>query len=129
MSSTRSTIDELLRVLASSTRRQTVRLVAGQDESVSVAALADALGERDRDGATSGERDRAAPVTRTDGGDEMLQTNLYHVHLPKLADADVVTYERETEQVSSGPQLGTATAILDAVGDECPELSPGDRAL
>lgn len=74
-----SDADDLMKVLANERRRQTLRALWDADGAVSLADIADEIARRER--ASAGD----AP-----GDSERVQIALYHVHLPKLADAGLV---------------------------------------
>ena len=40
------------------------------------------------------------------------RVELYHVHLPKLADAGVVEWNRETDEIAAGPRFDQAHQLL-----------------
>lgn len=58
--------------------------------------------------------------------DESLRTALYHVHLPKLADAGVVERNREATQVKRGPNHETVHAFRRRSGEP---RKPNDGAV
>lgn len=78
--------------LTDETRRRVVRNLRGETDVVSVAELAERL---------------AAPPTesvRTDGESDALKTvrvRLHHIHLPKLADNDLVNWDRDAGTVAA----------------------------
>lgn len=84
----RPDIDELLGLLADSRRRTVLELLASK-HSLSLTALADAIVQRERQAVTT---DDAAERT------ERVRLSLHHNHLPKLADANLISYEE------GGPQ-------------------------
>ncbi|WP_312911260.1 DUF7344 domain-containing protein [Natronosalvus caseinilyticus] len=49
---------------------------------------------------------------------ERVATALHHVHLPKLADANVVAYEREIGRVERLPAAAQLDPFLELVDDE-----------
>lgn len=55
----------------------------------------------------------SAPASESD--DEYAELELYHVHLPKLADADVVDWDRENREVTPGSKFEAVRPVLEAV--------------
>ncbi|MFC7213776.1 hypothetical protein ACFQO4_06740 [Saliphagus sp. GCM10025334] len=49
---------------------------------------------------------------------ERVATALHHAHLPKLADANVVTYDREISRVERLPAAAQLDPFLELVDDE-----------
>ena len=98
-------IDPLLEVLADHRRRAVLRYLRGVRGEVEIATLAE--GVRTADGDPP--RDRIA-------------LRLHHVHLPKLASAGLVDYDRERRCVAFADH-GPAERLLDALAD----CEPGDR--
>lgn len=93
-----SSMDQLLDTLASSYRRHVVRELAGDEEPLAF----DRLVER--------------AVETTDGIERNdARIALYHVHLPKLVDSGVVTFDRDAETVASGPQFPMVASSLEAL--------------
>lgn len=78
--------DDLLKTLADDRRRRTLRILWDADGAVSLADLADEITRRER-----------ASVSETPSDSKGVQTALYHVHLPKLADAGLVTVADDDE--------------------------------
>jgi len=49
---------------------------------------------------------------------ERAEVTLRHVHLPKLADAELVQYDRHSDEVSMSEQVAPLDALLAVVTDE-----------
>jgi len=95
-------LDAVYSVLADRHRRFVVYYLASQEDPAEVGDLVDELAglEAVVDGsAVDGDRRRE------------LRTVLHHVHLPKLAAADVVTYEPDEGMVSLLPEGEYADAV------------------
>lgn len=60
------------------------------------------------------------------GNDRRIQ--MVHVHLPKLVDAGFVDWDRETQELSKGPNFATVRPLLELVDEECTDL-PGNVDL
>lgn len=71
--------------LSSSRRRDVVRLLDDADTALSLRDLAEAVAEREGDA--------------DDERIKRVQASLYHVHVPKLADAGIVRYRQESDRV------------------------------
>lgn len=55
---------------------------------------------------------------------EVLQTELVHVHLPKLADRGYITWNRDENTISKGPnwdEIAPLLELIDAHREELPE--------
>lgn len=50
---------------------------------------------------------------------------LYHVHLPKLSDAGIVEWNRETGEIAAGPRFDDACRLL-GLADGCQDEVPVD---
>jgi len=74
-------------------RRRTIlnALVSAPEETLAYDALVDHVADRLRE-------DGAGRVT--DGQRRAVRVTLHHIHLPQLADAELVEHETETEQVT-----------------------------
>lgn len=47
---------------------------------------------------------------------EHIYVSLYHNHVPKLVDDDVIVFERETETITAGPNAEQVLAVLENAG-------------
>ncbi|WP_436910694.1 DUF7344 domain-containing protein [Halosimplex marinum] len=83
-------------------RRFVVALLADRGESLHLSTIADALAARKHDGSGSAPESAVRSTT----------TALYHVHVPKLADAGIVDHDREAERVALAVD---ADAVREAV--------------
>lgn len=100
------TLDHLLKALSHPTRR---RILA-------------ALSERNpRD-----EDEFEAVEFRSDDGDRAaFEAQLYHQHLPHLADAGFITWDTETNTVTRGPNFEEIAPLLRLMADHQDELPDG----
>lgn len=102
----RSDVYELL----ANERRRYVLSVLREHGPVPLPDLADEVANREHD----------APLPQVPE-DAVLRVylSLWHVHVPKLADADVVTYDQETDTVALGEHAESVQQFaLDAAADE-----------
>lgn len=97
MTQTRSAqeVDETLQLLANHNRRKLLQhLLSHEKDLVTVPELVEIL------------ETQLEPRAISDGGDGRVETRLHHVHLPKLADAGVITFDRTNGTVTyQGDQL------------------------
>ena len=100
--------DELLGLLSSGRRRRLVAHLRASDGPVSLSDAIDRVAEDD---------DRSASVA----------TEFHHVHLPKLADADVVRHDRDADVLEAGANADRAVRLLESVTDEFSADSTDDR--
>lgn len=63
------------------------------------------------------------PATEPPSDRSQLTTQLYHAHLPKLADHGVVEYDHEEGTIEYQPD-GQLEAVLASLPDEMPAASP-----
>jgi hypothetical protein len=47
---------------------------------------------------------------------ERVYISLYHAHVPKLVDLDVIQFDRETETIAAGEEAEAAMKVLEAAG-------------
>ncbi|ELZ23671.1 hypothetical protein C475_15408 [Halosimplex carlsbadense 2-9-1] len=83
-------VDLVYAALAVADRRFVLALLTDRERPVHLSSVADALAARKHDGPGS------APESLV----RSTITALYHVHVPKLADAGIVVYDPESETVS-----------------------------
>ncbi|WP_224332995.1 DUF7344 domain-containing protein [Haloprofundus halobius] len=102
--------NELFDVLVADCRRKAFLELADFGAPLSVDELAQRVFER-RDwdangGQTQGDESPTERIQR-------LRIELYHVHLPKLAAANLVTFDHETGRVSPGERTDIGVDFLD----------------
>lgn len=90
-----------LQLLAKEPRRQVIRLMAERPDGTTVDQLRTRLTDDDPTG---------------DGADDLF-VQLYHVHLPMLAAADVLKYRDSQGEVDRGPRFQAALSVLRALDD------------
>lgn len=61
------------------------------------------------------------------GGDETAsaEIDLYHCHLPKLAEAEYVEWDPGTGEISAGPRFDEVEPLLEFTERHADELPPG----
>lgn len=96
-------LDTLLSVLAHRHRR---RIVA-------------ALEDVPRRGGTEFPVEGLAAV---DEGLESIRTEMYHLHLPKLADAGYIEWDRETDTIRHGPNYDDVASIDSLLREHADDL-------
>lgn len=105
-------LDEAFDVLAHRRRRHAVSALADETEPVPLTRLASDVATREYNRPMS---DISARKRRD------VYTTLYHTHVPKLAAADVVTFDRECDLVGRTDAVarleGIVAAAADRVGD------------
>ncbi|WP_139231130.1 DUF7344 domain-containing protein [Halostagnicola kamekurae] len=84
-------------------RRQTLSILA-EEQPLDVSELASRIAARSPDGA-SGEP--------TDAQVRSARVALYHVHLPKLADSGLISYARESGEVTVPAEVDDLEAIAE----------------
>lgn len=97
--------DTAFRLLDNRHRRAAVRHLASASQSVSLPALVDAVASEAPSSADPTPTDAPAAEGRDPGGRRRVSVALQQVHLPKLAGAGVVTYDRRAGVVTPTPAL------------------------
>lgn len=92
-----------LRLLASLQRRQILRRVADTPDGTTLEQLKTHLRERD------------SAQSHGNGTDDHQLVQLHHVHLPMLAEANVITYDAAQGDISRGDEFQTVFSLLEAV--------------
>lgn len=71
--------------------------------------------------------DDTDPLDLLASGEESdrLETQLLHVHLPKLEELGFVRWDRETNEVSKGPNWDEIAPVLELVQNHSDELPEG----
>lgn len=57
--------------------------------------------------------------------DGLIETELVHTHLPKLADYGYITWDRETGTIETGPNWAEIEPVLQLLDDHADELPGG----
>lgn len=101
-------IDQLFDVMANEYRRQLLLALAEhhQDDGAVVRVPDD--------------------VAASDADRQTLETELYHAHLPKLADGGFIEWDRETDAVRKGPRFEDIYPVVELLSNYEDEL-PDDR--
>lgn len=95
--------DSILTCLGHPYRRETVTIITETNEPITTTELA-------REIAT-----RSGQVPSDDGDSDLaesIQLELYHGHLPKLAEADLIEYNQDANLVSSASTTTHLTALV-----------------
>lgn len=96
--------DEVFDALAHRRRRYLLWRLLVDDGPRSLEALARTLAARES----------GVPEADVDGEDvEYVYASLYHAHVPKLADLDVVEFDRRRETLARGPNAEQVLRVLD----------------
>lgn len=96
-------IDRLLRVLADTHRRYALKYLRTRSESVTVTALAEEIADRDQ----------AIPSDPVEqDAIERISLALCHVHVPKLADSNLVRYDEDRETVAPTDCIEAVAPLL-----------------
>ncbi|WP_224335752.1 DUF7344 domain-containing protein [Haloprofundus halobius] len=92
------TLTELLDVLADERRRRILDTIERADARLPVEILANAL----------------APDDSSDDEIKTVQVSLVHTHLPRLADAGLLTFDRDDRAVWPTSATSEALSVVDA---------------
>ncbi len=108
-----SNLDTCLRLVADNRRRKLIQQLRQEtDRQKSIDELATQLRQED----SLSEHGRAPSR-------EQVSIQLHHTQLPKLADNDVIEYDRESKTVRYQPHE-TIESILDALPEELSQANP-----
>lgn len=105
-------MDDLLRVLADSRRRQVISCLRRADEGLSLPRLARLVAAREVD------------VPPEEAPTDVIQRwylSLYHIHIPKLADVALVRFDEEEGVVREGRAVPEVHNLLDGFQTTMPE--------
>lgn len=109
------TTDQALQLLADYRRRKVLHIVRDQNgRTVSVEALAAEFTE-------SAPSSNDGFATHTDCS----QIDLVHNHLPKLAEYDIIDWDRKRRTVTDGPAFDTVESMLTLLESHTTELPTG----
>lgn len=101
-------LDTTLELLSDRRRRIALEILDEHRRRLTINDLTKEIAVRERDE----EITDVPPGALTD-----IHHSLVHVHAPKLADADVVTYDDRRQTVTPGAQFGRVQASLRALAD------------
>ena len=107
---------DVIGALADPLRRQTVSVLADRDPPVSLLELAAAVYRAESAGEAATDGGASPGDTPSDDGpagdrEQRVAAALYHVHLPKLDDAGVVSFDPESKEVSDWRSVELPDAI------------------
>lgn len=104
-----SQLDVLFDALSNRRRRSALRCLVTYDTPMTLADLADEVTVREQE----------KPLTQIPADDVMqVYLSLYHAHVPKLADADLVEYSQEQDLVRLTEECDRVQQLLDSVPSE-----------
>lgn len=110
---------ELFEVLGSSRRREIIRALAGEDDSLMRAGtLADHVAKREAEAREPGED--PPPNVRNSIYNTIVQN-----HLPRLAGFDVVEFDEETKHAEPGPNFRVTHNVLEVAVTELQTAGSG----
>lgn len=99
------TRERRLALLSDERRRRVVSCLREASAPVSVADLARRIARRESDGSDPSPPD----------GVDAVHVSLYHCHVPKLADLDVVELDRERNTVAPAANFESVAALADSL--------------
>lgn len=100
--------NSLFRALADERRRRALSYVLDADSSVTIDELATGLAEWESEMTVLGE---------FDGDIGELRAVLQHIHLPKLAEADLIEYDTSAGTIETAKYAEDASAQLEAMNE------------
>lgn len=96
-------IDDVLEALRSERRRHALAVLAEHSTPLTLADLADEVAIREH----------AAPIDEIAAEDvQRVYLDLYHAHVPKLVELDVLEYHQEGDLVTPTENVGRVVAIM-----------------
>jgi len=57
-----------------------------------------------------------------DSETEEYRIQMHHVHLPKLADRDIIDWDRQTGQITKGPEFEAIRPLIECLRQETAEF-------
>lgn len=105
-------LDVLFDLLSNRRRRYALAHLADRERPTALADLARAVAARENGVPTAEVTDEAVQRTRT---------SLHHAHLPKLADAGAVEFDRDRNRVRASAAAGTLERVRSLAADGGPE--------
>lgn len=103
--------------LLSSQRRRYALACLSEHESLSLADLADEVTRYERN----------TPISEIPEEDVLrVYTSLWHTHIPKLAESDVVTYDQDRDLVRLGENADRIESVISIVSPPMEEPAIGD---
>jgi hypothetical protein len=111
-----SNSSKLFDLLADDYRRQILVLLC-REESITVP---DAFKTRGQVCSPSNSRSAGATIGKPQH--DQMETELYHLHLPKLKAEDVISWDRESWTVSRGPVFEEYKPALQAIVDNAEQF-------
>lgn len=92
-------------LMADAKRRAVVSVLDPDEPPVSLADLARQVAAHETEGTIDGECE-LPPL-------QHVHLSLYHVHVPKLADAGVVSFDTDRNTVTAGPHFDAVQSLVD----------------
>jgi hypothetical protein len=99
-------VSTLFEVLGNERRRHAIQVLRDREEPVTLSALSEAVAAREND---------RAPEELTRDQRKRTYTALQQTHLPKMDDADVLTFDKAAGEVRPGDAIVEYTLYLDVV--------------
>lgn len=114
------TIDEVFDVLSDSRRRTALEVLIAHEVPLALADLADEVAVREHDA-------RITDISEETVRDVYL--SLYHKHVPKLREADVVRYHQERDLVALSDHADHVEGFMDELGPRLDDRNGTDAGV